>query len=326
MTPLPQQFLDQMRALLPGDEYNRFVEAMAEPPRVSIRRNLHKSRGFASGPEQVPWCPLGAYLDEREAFTFHPQFHGGAFYVQDASSMIIHAAIKSLALDSPVRYLDLCAAPGGKTTAIAERMNNTGRIIASDIYRRKLDLIDKEARRLGITNIETSWEKYIGIQYTDRGEVYGIDGYVDRDLFGTEIFLEETSEIPSYNDTSTYNTETVYYIVKRGNTLSEIAQMYGTTVQEIVNINDIQNPNLIYPGERFRILTNSTIAGNEERGLGDIIYTVRRGDTLSKIARSYNVTVHHIVELNNIQNPNLIFPMEKLRITESNLTELKPLN
>ena len=178
----------------------------------------------------------------------------------------------------------------------------------------------------GITNIETSWEKYIGIQYTDRGEVYGIDGYVDRDLFGTEIFLEETSEIPSYNDTSTYNTETVYYIVKRGNTLSEIAQMYGTTVQEIVNINDIQNPNLIYPGERFRILTNSTIAGNEERGLGDIIYTVRRGDTLSKIARSYNVTVHHIVELNNIQNPNLIFPMEKLRITESNLTELKPLN
>ena len=55
--------------------------------------------------------------------------------------------------------MDVCAAPGGKTTAIAERMNNTGKIIASDIYRRKLDLIDKEARRLGITNIETrSWD------------------------------------------------------------------------------------------------------------------------------------------------------------------------
>ena len=80
----------------------------------------------------------------------------GMFTPQDESSLLV---AEKLDPKHGETVMDVCAAPGGKTTAIAERMNNTGRIIASDIYRRKLDLIDKEARRLGITNIETrSWD------------------------------------------------------------------------------------------------------------------------------------------------------------------------
>lgn len=80
----------------------------------------------------------------------------GMFTPQDESSMLVAEKLDPKHGDI---VMDVCAAPGGKTTAIAERMNNTGKIIASDIYRRKLDLIDKEARRLGITNIETrSWD------------------------------------------------------------------------------------------------------------------------------------------------------------------------
>jgi len=80
----------------------------------------------------------------------------GMFTPQDESSMLV---AEKLDPKHGEIIMDVCAAPGGKTTAIAERMNNTGRIIASDIYRRKLDLIDREARRLGITNIETrSWD------------------------------------------------------------------------------------------------------------------------------------------------------------------------
>ena len=80
----------------------------------------------------------------------------GMFTPQDESSMLV---AEKLDPKHGETVMDVCAAPGGKTTAIAERMNKTGRIIASDIYRRKLDLIDKEARRLGITNIETrSWD------------------------------------------------------------------------------------------------------------------------------------------------------------------------
>lgn len=124
------------------------------------------------------------------------------------------------------------------------------------------------------------------------------------------------------NPNEEINTESVIYTVQKGDTLSQIAQKYGTTVQELVSINNISNPNLIYPGQVLRIVTNSTVNGSETRGAGSITYTVRRGDTLSQIARAYGVTVAHIVEINNIQNPNLIYPGQKLRITESNNTTI----
>lgn len=110
-----------------------------------------------------------------------------------------------------------------------------------------------------LANVETSWQEFIGVQYTDRGRVNGINGSVDRDLYTEEIFLNETSEIPDNNSNSQpANTESIEYTVQSGDTLSEIASRYGTTVQEIVDINNIQNPDLIYPGEKLRILTNST--------------------------------------------------------------------
>ena len=176
-----------------------------------------------------------------------------------------------------------------------------------------------------IRDVETSWESWIGVQYTDRGNVLGIKGNVDRDLYTESIFLSDTSEIPNTeNPNDNSNTESIYYTVQRGDTLSAIANRYGTTVQELVDINSIANPNLIYPGQILRILTNSTVHGFETRATGSITYTVQRGNTLSQIARAYGVTVNHIVEMNNIQNPNLIYPGEKLRITESTNTTLNP--
>ena len=174
-----------------------------------------------------------------------------------------------------------------------------------------------------LSEYDTSWLEYIGVQYTDTGTVLGISGYVDKDLFTTDILLSDASEITTSGETTeTYNTETVYYTVKSGDTLSKIAEEYGTTAQEIADINNISNSNLIYVGERLKILTNSTVEGNEERGLGEIIYTVKSGNTLYQIAQAYGVSVESIVELNNIKNPNLIYPGEKLRITRSDNTTL----
>lgn len=176
-----------------------------------------------------------------------------------------------------------------------------------------------------LRDVETAWERWIGIQYSDRGRVNGINGAVDRDLYTENIFLSDTTPIANNtNPNEDINTESVFYTVEPGDTLSSIAIRYGTTVQELVTINNISNPNLIFPGQSLRVLTNSTTQGEETRGTGSITYTVQRGNTLSQIASSYGVSVSHIVELNDIQNPNLIYPGEKLRITESTNQTLNP--
>lgn len=163
-----------------------------------------------------------------------------------------------------------------------------------------------------LENVNSNWNTFTGIQYTDSGNVSGINGNVDRDLFTGEIFLDDNSQIPNTEKTNGNNTETVYYTVVRGDTLSAIASRYGTTVQEIAQINGIQNVNLIYPGQVLRIITNSNIPGSETNSINKTYYTIKRGDTLSGISRRYGVSVQNIANWNNIKNPNLIYPGQRL--------------
>ncbi|MCI8481872.1 MAG: LysM peptidoglycan-binding domain-containing protein [Clostridia bacterium] len=154
------------------------------------------------------------------------------------------------------------------------------------------------------------WENWIGFQYWDRGEIAGINGNVDLDRFTEAIFLSTAGEIPNPNNPSPEELQNViYYTVKRGDTLSKIASKYGTTVEEIVTLNNIQNPNLIYTGEVLQIRTSDK--PNQEqppKSNTTTHYVVKKGDNLWRIARRYGVTIDSIVQLNNIPNPNLIYP------------------
>lgn len=168
---------------------------------------------------------------------------------------------------------------------------------------------------LNLQNVNSSWNSFIGVQYTDRGSVSGIRGFVDRDLYSQEIFLDDNTEIPNTeNPNESFGTEVIEYTVNRGDTLSHIALRYGTTVQEIANVNGIQNPNLIYPGEVLRIVTNTSNHGSETNATGKTFYTIKRGDTLWRIANRYGTTVQNIVNWNRIQNPNLIYPGQRIVI------------
>lgn len=158
------------------------------------------------------------------------------------------------------------------------------------------------------------WGSWVGFQYTDRGRISGIDGNVDRDYFTNGILLNDTSKIPG-DTTKDISQQFKEIIVRRGETLSRIAREYNTSYEYLAKINNIPNPNLIYVGQEIKVpvLEEDTINDTSHR-----LYIVKRGNTLTQIAREFNVTIQEIVELNDIANPNLIFAGEILRIPTIN--------
>lgn len=129
---LSQEFIGQLQGLLP-DEWEALVESItASEPSVAVRVNEARGAKVPAGARRVPWCAEGFYLADRPAFTFDTDWHAGHYYVQDASSMFIAHVIKYF-VHEPVRYLDLCAAPGGKTTAAMQALPQRSLIVANEI-------------------------------------------------------------------------------------------------------------------------------------------------------------------------------------------------
>ena len=129
---LPEAFIDQLRELLP-EEWEALAKAItSSEPSVAVRVNEARGVSVPECTERVPWCEQGFYLGDRPAFTFDTDWHAGRYYVQDASSMFITHVIRSF-IHEPVCYLDLCAAPGGKTTAAIQALPQGSMTVANEI-------------------------------------------------------------------------------------------------------------------------------------------------------------------------------------------------
>ena len=161
-----------------------------------------------------------------------------------------------------------------------------------------------------------NWNSWVGWQYTDAGEISGINGYVDRDRFTDGILLNENSEVPlpdNTNKPSAGGTTTI--TIQRGQTLSGIALEYNTTVQILVELNNIANPNLIYAGSTLIVPSGETPIDTDGNSTsGQTIYVVQRGDTLNKISAEFGTTARAIAVENNIRNINLIYVGQRLII------------
>ena len=147
---LPEEFIKEIESY--DSEYLAgLVDALSSTdPEISVRVNPHKGVSVPDNVEKVAWCGQGFYLNERPQFTFDPALHQGLYYVQDASSMAISHAVNhivSIEERRPMRYLDACAAPGGKTTAAISSLPQGSVVVANEYdYRRATILAENLAK------------------------------------------------------------------------------------------------------------------------------------------------------------------------------------
>ena len=158
---------------------------------------------------------------------------------------------------------------------------------------------------------------YAGWQYSDTGYTPGVNGNSDLDIFNEGILLDDKVSIPGNRNEESSHGSVKYYVVRSGDTLSKIASRFGTTTQELVKLNDISNPNLIYVGEILKIPVINSVKSGASSKQYQSTYVVQNGDTLSKIASRFNTTVQYLARINGIKNPNLIYTGQVLKIESS---------
>ena len=155
-TEIPQGFIDEMRSLLGEQECQALCRALDEPATVAVRMN--PARPIASPlpeGEPVEWHPQSRRLTDRPQFTLMPEFHAGAFYVQDPSSMFISHAVAHAAtlLPGELTMLDACAAPGGKSTAAADALPEGSLLVANEYDARRAQILVENLTKWGLPNV-----------------------------------------------------------------------------------------------------------------------------------------------------------------------------
>lgn len=155
---LPIVFRQRMLHKLGEKNYLKFESSLSESSPTSIRLHPTKNNEDQGNLSQIPWCPLGKYLNERPSFTLDPAFHTGEYYVQESASMFIwHILDQCIADNKEIKILDLCASPGGKTSLIAAYLENKGLLVANEViktraYTLKTNMIKEAYENVVITN------------------------------------------------------------------------------------------------------------------------------------------------------------------------------
>lgn len=175
MIPIPEEFIKEMQLLF-GEEAEKLISALNEAPVTSVRVNKRKPMAQFPDSDPVKWCSSGWYLKERPEFILDPLLHAGAYYVQDASSMIyeplVHLLSEKLNASHTSRnnynlqVLDLCASPGGKTTAMINGLSDGTHITANEYTKKRVGALQENIERWGYPDVTVTNKdsKFYGVQ------------------------------------------------------------------------------------------------------------------------------------------------------------------
>jgi len=147
---LPQEFIDYTSALLGPKHWQSFLQSFGETPVTSIRFNPWKYMGenIFTNMTPVPWCENAFWLAKRPDFTYDPLFHAGVYYVQEAGSLFLDYVLRQF-IDKPILALDLCAAPGGKSTLMRAALPDGSMLISNEPDRRRANILLENMQKQG---------------------------------------------------------------------------------------------------------------------------------------------------------------------------------
>ena len=160
MVQLPEEFLRQTRLTMGDELFERFMKAFEEEPPVSIRVNGAVADSEVVG-ESVPWCRNGYYLPNRPAFTFDPLLHAGCYYVQEAASMFLDRVLRNLQhptpnTQHPLAALDLCAAPGGKSTILLSNLPEGSTLVSNEPNPKRAQILSENLQKWMLSDLRSS--------------------------------------------------------------------------------------------------------------------------------------------------------------------------
>jgi 16S rRNA C967 or C1407 C5-methylase (RsmB/RsmF family)/NOL1/NOP2/fmu family ribosome biogenesis protein len=170
-TKLPEAFEKQMKIFLGEQDFKKFADSLENEPNTSIRLNPFKGTESELQHEKIPWSKSGYFLKERPSFTLDPLFHAGCYYVQEASSMFIDHILEHIQAPKDGIYLDLSAAPGGKSTLFSSFLGKNGLLIANDVIKSRASVLKENIIKWGLGNTI--------VTQNDPEHFSGLEGFFD---------------------------------------------------------------------------------------------------------------------------------------------------
>lgn len=156
MVQLPEEFLRQTRLTMGDELFERYLKAFEEEPPVSIRVNGAVADS-AMVDEAVAWCRNGYYLPNRPAFTFDPLLHAGCYYVQEAASMFLDHVFSTLHTPHSTKILDLCAAPGGKSTILLSHLPEGSTLVSNEPNPKRAQILSENLQKWQLPAVTSSF-------------------------------------------------------------------------------------------------------------------------------------------------------------------------